>query len=49
MVPKKEAVLVIPMAKFALPCRAKGYPSRAVAAADPVPGIFRRIAVIEPP
>ena len=48
-VPMIEAVLVTLIASSALPCLAKILPSSAVAAADAVPGIFNKIADIEPP
>ncbi len=48
-VPITEAARVTLIASSARPCFAKILPSSAVAAAEAVPGIFKRIADIEPP
>ncbi len=48
-VPRMEAALVILMAVSAFPCFASGFPSNAVAAAEAVPGMFKRMADILPP
>ena len=48
-VPIIDAVLVTEIANLALPRSANGCPSNAVAAADAVPGMFSRIADMEPP
>jgi hypothetical protein len=49
MPPPKEATVEIPKALPDSPLRVKGYPSKTVAAADGVPGVLIRIAVMEPP
>ena len=46
--PKAEAVAEQPMAVFASPWRAMGYPSMIVAALGAVPGILNNIAVTDP-
>jgi hypothetical protein len=47
--PIKEEIVETPRALPALPCSQSGYPSRTVADAEGVPGVFSRIADIEPP
>ena len=47
--PNPEESVDIPNALPACPCLANGCPSRRVAAFAGVPGVFRRIAEIEPP
>ena len=44
-----DAYRAIHKAFRALPCLARGYPSRAVAAEAGVPGVFMSIAVMDPP
>jgi len=47
--PMAELTVDIPIASPARPCWLSGYPSRHVAMAEGVPGIFIRIAEMEPP
>ena len=49
MPPPKEATVEIPKALPDSPLFVKGYPSKMVAAAEGVPGVLIRIAVMEPP
>lgn len=49
MPPMEEQTSEMPSARPASPRIAMGYPSRAVAALDGVPGILNRIAVTPPP
>jgi len=47
--PKVDAIVDIPSALPASPLRFMGYPSKVVAAELAVPGVFIKIAVIDPP
>ena len=47
--PKKDDDVAIPMASPALPCRARGWPSRQAAALAGVPGILTKMAERLPP
>jgi hypothetical protein len=49
MVPTKEAMSPVPMARPPLPCFARGKPSRQVAAAEGVPGMLIMMAALRPP
>src|SRR5690606_36392087 len=48
-VPTVEAPSAMPSTSLCLPCLAMGKPSKVVATAEDVPGIFIRIAVTPPP